>query len=59
MKQNRLQKKSKKFYCISVQKIHDEDIDKHLWGELESEEEMEEEEVGHVTGHVTNKDDVM
>ena len=32
----------------SAPKIHDEDIDKQLWGELESEEEMDEEEVSHM-----------
>ena len=40
-------------------KTNDDEIDKQLWGELESEEEMEEEEVSHVTSchcHVTNYD---
>ena len=29
--------------------MNEEEIDKQLWGELESEEEMEEEEVSHMT----------
>ena len=44
---------------LSDVKTNDDEIDKQLWGELESEEEMEEEEVSHVTSrhcHVTNYD---